>query len=195
MAAALDDPGSPDLTDHLRPIAGLGRGISAFIVGYVVVTGLWFIDGAVGGTFTGFNGLVFGGIDRLLASHFGAADALVTDGATAAVPVAAYAMVPVLLLGYNGWGIANRYGAQTGQAAAVAGASTAVGYAVAVVGSIAALTLLVELILAAFGVQVVTGGLVYISSPRVLLVAGLIYPTVFGGLGGYVGYRWRTRLA
>lgn len=194
MAGAGEQQGNRDLTDHLRPFAGLGQGISAFVVGYVVVTGLWFIDAAVAGTYTGFGGLVYGGLERLLASHLGAADALVSDRATAAVPTAAYALVPVLLLGYNGWGIASRYGAQTGRAAAIGGASTAVGYAVAVVGSVAALTLLVESLLGALGVQVVTGGLAYTSpSLRVLLVAGMLYPLVFGGLGGYVSYRWRNR--
>lgn len=117
MAAARDDHGSGNLSDHLRPLAGLGQGISAFVVGYVVVTGLWFVDAAVAGTYTGFGGLVYGGLERLLASHLGAADALVGDRATAAVPIAAYALVPVLLLGYNGWGIASRYGARTGRSA------------------------------------------------------------------------------
>lgn len=194
MAAARDDRGSGELTDHLRPFAGLGRGISAFLVGYVLVTGLWFVEAAVAGTYTGFGGLVYGGLERLLASHLGAADALVTDRATAAVPIAAYALVPVLILGYNGWGIASRYGAQTGRAAAIGGASTVVGYAVAVAGSVAALTLLVDSLLSALGVEVVTGRLAYTSpSLRVLLVAGMLYPLVFGGLGGYVSYRWRNR--
>lgn len=58
----------------------------------------------------------------------------------------------------------------------------------------AGLTILLEALLGALGVPVVTGGLATAgSSPGVLLVAGVLYPVAFGGLGGYVGYRWRNR--
>lgn len=196
MAAARDGPDGGDLTDHLRPFDGLGQGVSAFILGYLVVTGLWFLDAAVTGGSMDFGGLVYGGLGRLLASHLGTAGGppLATGGSRAAVPAAAYLLVPVVLLGYNGWTIAGRYPTPSGRAAAVAGASTVVGYAAAVLGSVAALTLLLEALLGALGVSVVTGGLGgAVSSPRTFVVAGLLYPLVFGGLGGYAAYRWRHR--
>lgn len=195
MAAAGDDPGDGALTDHLEPLAGLGQGISAFIVGYVAVTALWFVDAAVTGRSLDFGGLVFGGLQRLLASHLGVAGGRpLGAGSSAGVPGAVYLLVPVVLLGYNGWTMASRYATPSERAAAVAGASTAVGYSVAVLGSMAALAFLVEALLGLFGVTVVVGAATRtVSSPRTFVVAGLLYPVVFGGLGGYVAYRWGQR--
>ncbi|MDZ7700656.1 MAG: hypothetical protein U5J98_00535 [Halobacteriales archaeon] len=195
MATAHDGHDGGDLTDHLQPFAGLGQGISAFIVGYLAVTALWFVDAAVTGGSMDFGGLVFGGLERLLASHLGVAGGPpLTAGSSTGVPAAAYLLVPVVVLGYNGWTIASRHAAPSARAAAVAGASTVVGYAVAVLGSVAALAFLVDALLGALGVTVVTGALAgAVSSPRTFAVAGVLYPVAFGGLGGYAAYRWRQR--
>lgn len=182
--------------EHVRPIAGLGQGLSAFLVGYVVVGGLLFVEAAVAGTSLSFGGLVTGSLSGLLATHLGAVTGgtFLSNADLLAIPVVVYYLVPVALLGYSGRAIAKRADLPTPQAAVAAGASTTVGYAVGVVFFLPLLSAVLQTLADVLGAPTLAVPVSYAGDfVRVLLVAGLFYPVVFGGLGGYLVFRRRAR--
>lgn len=111
---------------------------------------------------------------------------LVEEGVTE-LPELAYYAVPILVLVAVGVGLARAVGARDPAVGAIAGALTAVGYAVLTVAG----TYVFE-----FSEPVTFGGFQWGSAtvtptlgPMTVLVMGLLYPIVFGAVGGAIGTR------
>lgn len=163
----------------------LAYGAGAAVLCYACVVILLAVElVAMSRTVGGATGvaLVSGTLGDFYAAHLGATtDLALGVRGVRTVPRSVYSLLPPVLLGWSGWQAARA--AETSvsrRAAALSGASVVAGYLPAVGVSLAVL---------AAGFE---GTVVGISPLRVLLVAGVVFPLVWGGLGGYVaGQRFR----
>jgi hypothetical protein len=184
-----------DLRVGVRPLGGLVYGVVAYAVGFVVTVALfaWAVaqeggvtlgDVTAGGTIEGSAQSFLAVLGWLFFTSHGVAVRRTTGSETAVVDVfgalrienaLVFHLVPAVLLGLAGFVVAHR---ATGELSVVsstlAGASVVVGYG-----------LLVAAGAVAFVVE--SGGATYRPAPvGALLLAGLAYPVVCGGLGGLV---------
>jgi hypothetical protein len=111
---------------------------------------------------------------------------LIAEGVTD-LPELAYYAVPILVLAAVGVGLARAIGTRDPSVGAIAGALTAVGYAVLTVAG----TYVFELSepMTVGGQQFGTATATPTLGPMTGLVMGLLYPIVFGAIGGAIGTR------
>jgi hypothetical protein len=122
----------------------------------------------------GARALLSGTLGDFFGSHLGVTEGVVLGVAgVGTVPVVMYYLAPPLLLVYCGRLCAAGTPAATDQEAFLQGASVALGYSLVVGLSLVALYSRVEV------------ALVGVDPARVALLGGLVYPLVFGGIGGY----------
>lgn len=107
-----------------------------------------------------------------LNAHIGAVPGQIFAFATAAVPFLGFQVVPVVLLVGAGRRVASVSAGMTTVLAGIRGATVAVGYSLAVVATVI------------LGKALLPGPGAGTQFVRVVLVAGLIYPLIFGALGG-----------
>lgn len=151
-------------------IAGVGTYVAAVLFLGVHVVAM--ANTTIGGV--GARAFLFGTLGDFFGSHLGVTDGVVLGVAgVGTVPVVVYYLVPVLLLGWCGRQCAASTTAASDQEAFLQGASVVAGYVLVV-----ALALAVLYAVADFP-------LVAVDPLRSVLLAGLVYPLVFGGLGGY----------
>lgn len=184
--------GTDIITSNLS--TGAAVGAAAYVVGYVLTFVFVTIDGVESSQIDSwkFVGWVFyGGHNAdLEATASGAGQSQsetisifggeLTGDLTSTIPEFLYLLLPVVVLvaaGFLVYGMVGRR-LETGTAAGV-GASVAVGYLVlAVVG-----TFLFEYSQSALGAEVTYGPEMTTS----ILLVGIVYPVVFGAIGGVVG--------
>lgn len=157
---------------------GVAYGVGAAVLCYACVVLLLAVElttmsRTVGGTTS--VALLSGTLGDFYAIHLGATtDLALGVRGVETVPRSVYSLFPPTLLGWSGWQAARTAETPASRvAAALQGASVVVGYLLAVGVSLVVLV-------AGFA------GVVGVSPVRILLVAGVGYPLVWGGLGGYV---------
>jgi len=172
----------PDRLARWRPplVYGFAAGVGTYavVVLFLVVEILTMAQGGLGGV--GGRSFLFGSLGDFFAPHVGLAGPVSLGiGGVGTVPEPLYYAIAPALLGWAGRLSARNVdlrtdtGSLTDTGAAVAGAHIAAGYLAAV-----------SLGLAVLGVAA-RFQLLALDPLRALLVAGLVYPLVFGTLGGY----------
>lgn len=183
----------PELRTGLRPLGGLVYGVVAYVVGFVTTVALfaWAVaqkggvtlgDVTAGGTIEGSVQSVLAVLGWLFFSVHGVAIQRQTGGETTLLDIfgslridqpVLFRLVPAVLLFLAGFVVAHRVsGTLSLPASVLAGASVVVGYGLFVV-------------LGTFAFAVEHGGVSYHPvQSSALLLAGLTYPLVSGGLGG-----------
>lgn len=165
----------------------LGYGLFAGVGTYAAVVLLLTIQvatlttGTVGGV--GTRSFAFGTLGDFYGSHLGVVSGVELGVASVGtVPPFVYYLVSPVLLTWAGRRCAVTTGAKDVQEAILQGASVTAGYAMVVF----------------FGLSILGGAagfeLVGVDPLRTALVAGLLYPIVFGGLGGYTTRATRDNL-
>jgi hypothetical protein len=160
----------------LRAAAGYGvlagLGTYAMVALFLGVHVLAMPNTTVAGV--GANALLSGVLGDFFGSHVGVTDGVVLGVAgVGTVPLVVYYLVPPSLLVCCGWFSASGTTARTEQEAFLQGAGVALGYSLVVGLSLVAMYSRVEF------------ALVGVDPVRVALLGGLVYPLVFGGIGGY----------
>lgn len=116
----------------------------------------------------------FGTLGDFFGSHLGVTDGVVLGVAgVGAVPALVYYLVPPLLLVACGRRCVTATTTDTDREMFLRGASVALGYGTVVVLLLAVLLTAIDF------------GIVGLDPVRAVLLAGIVYPVVFGGLGGY----------
>lgn len=167
---------SVQTTGTLSLTPGLVYGVMAGLGTYVVVVVfLWVHAATLAGTTVagvGARTFVFGTLGDFFGAHLGATDGVVLGVVgMGTIPAPVYYLVPPLSLFVCGR-LCARSAGET-EEAFLQGATVTLGYLLVVATLLAALFGLVEF------------ELVGLSPVRVLLIAGFVYPVVFGGLGGH----------
>lgn len=195
MSSGRDDVTLDRLVDQLNPVAGFGRGISAFLSTYVILIIAWFVEAAFAGAKTGFSGLFDRGLEFTYFAHLGVPGGPLTlDGEPTKVPFIVYALVPAVVLFYHGSRIALRDEIGTLAAAGISGGSVVIGYFIAIAVSRPLLDLLFDLLVEfAPDLGNVQGGYSTGGWLPLLLFAGVLYPLIAGGLAGSLVYVFRNR--
>lgn len=195
MSSGRDDTPLDRLVDQLEPVAGFGRGVSAFLSTYVILVIAWFVEAAFAGAKTGFSGLFDRGLEFTHFAHLGVPGGPLTlDGEPTRLPFLVYALVPAVVLFYHGSRIALRDERRTLAAAGVSGGSVVIGYAIAVAASRPLLDLLFDLLVElAPDLGNVQGGYSAGGWLPLLLFAGVLYPLIAGGLAGCLVYAFGNR--
>lgn len=122
----------------------------------------------------GLRPFVIGTFGDFFGTHYGVTDGVVLGGAGAGtIPVYVYHLIPVVSLSLSGRVCASSADPNSGETAFLSGAAVSAGYGVVVVTLLGILFTTVEVPL--FGLNLV----------RAFLLAGIVYPVVCGGLGGY----------
>lgn len=111
---------------------------------------------------------------------------LIEEGVTD-LPELAYYAVPILVLVAVGVGLARAVGARDPSVGAIAGALTAVGYAVLTVAGTYVFEFSEPMTIA--GQQYGTATVTPTLTAMTVIVMGLLYPIVFGAIGGAIGTR------
>lgn len=183
------------LLDHISPISGFGRGISAFLATYVILLIAWFVEAAFATAKTNFLGLLHRGLEFTYIAHFGVPGGpLVLNGQPTIVPFVVYSLVPAVILFYHGSRIAMQNELPSLVAAFISGASVVTGYVLAIAFSMPALTWLAGVLFDIMpGLPAPQGGYYAGGWLPLVLFAGLLYPLVCGGLAGGLVHRWRHR--
>ncbi|WP_252697935.1 transporter permease [Natronosalvus vescus] len=179
-------------------------GIGAFVVGMVLFTGLIFVEGAIGddlsedpsdetaeddepGVATLVGWLYFGGqfVDIEMSWALGTESMNLLDETSAdlTIPTVVYYLVPVLVLIAAGYKLASQTLAEgsTPEEGAKIGATIAAGYMVAVVFATQIFTWSIQ--------DGSTTGSVNVAFTEAILISGLMYPLLFGAIGGYLVFR------
>ena len=193
--------GGDSLVDEIPWKRALMYGIVAFAVGIVLVTGLVFIEGALDdspdesgdvesdedepGVLTVMGWLYFSTqfVDIEASGAFGSEtfDMLAFLTEDGSIPELVWRLAPVLALVAAGYLLASREldADATPEEGAKMGAYVTVGYLLAVV----------------FGSQLFTftdtgaGESVGVAFSQAVLLSGLLYPVLFGAIGGYLAFR------
>lgn len=122
----------------------------------------------------GFRAFVTGTLGDFFGTHYWVTDGVVLGGAGAGtIPVYVYHLVPIVSLSISGRVCASSADPDSGETAFLTGAAVTAGYGVVVVTLLGILFTTVEVPL--LGLNLV----------RAFLLAGIVYPVVCGGLGGY----------
>lgn len=151
-------------------IAGLGTYVA--VVLFLGLHVLSMANATIGGV--GARAFLFGTLGDFFGSHLGVTDGVVLGVAgVGTVPGPVYYLVPPLLLAWCGRRCALATTASTDQEAFLQGASVVLGYCLVVSIALAVLYGAAEF------------PLLGLNPLGALLLAGLVYPLVFGGLGGY----------
>jgi hypothetical protein len=131
------------------------------------------LEGAtVGGI--GLRAFAIGTFGDFFGTHYGVTDGVVLGGAGAGtIPVFVYHLVPVVSLSLSGRLCATIADPKSGETAFLQGAAVAAGYGIVVLTLLNILFTTVEVPLLGLNIT------------RAVLLAGIVYPVVFGGLGGY----------
>lgn len=167
------------LQSHISPVSMFLYGAGAAVITYVCVVVLLAIEllSIENGMFAGMSqrAFVFGTLGDFYGSHLGAGiDASLGVANVGWMPTFVYYLFPVAILVYAGRRCATASpSAETATVALLQGASIVLGYVVFVLVSLAFLALLTPL------------GPLGFRPWQVVLVAGVLYPVVFGALGGY----------
>lgn len=169
---------------HAIPLrAGVVYGVLAALATYVAVVlflGVHVVAMAhttLGGV--GPHAFFFGTLGDFFGSHVGVTDGVVLGVAgVGAVPALVYYLVPPLLLVVCGRRCVTVTTTDGDREVFLRGASVALGYGTVVVLALAVLFGAVEF------------GIVGLDPVRAVLLAGIVYPVVFGGLGGYTTRLW-----
>ncbi|MFC7073273.1 hypothetical protein ACFQJ7_01330 [Halovenus rubra] len=183
MADSVGQANPPDerIEGWPLPLRGAVYGVVAGLGTYVTVTLFVGIHVLTTANVT-FSGIGIQTLFRATLGDFFSAHIGVTDGVVlgvagvGTVPEPAYTFAVPLLLGYFGWLCHTGLTADTGQEAFLHGASIAIGY-----------TLVVGLCLATL-YNTARFAFVGIDTTRAVVLGGLVYPVVFGGLGGIGSY-------
>lgn len=171
----------PDRLAHWkRPLlygSAAGLATYAVVVLFLLAEILAMAHGGLGGV--GGRSFLFGTLGDFYGSHVGLAGSVALGiRAVGAVPDALYYLVAPALLVWGGRLAAARTDPQSDRDAAVTGARIVAGYLVAVIVGLAVLGV-------AAGFE-----LLAVDPLRAVVVAGLVYPLVFGTLGGYSVRVW-----
>lgn len=181
---------SGSVLDRVPIIQSVVAGLAAYVASFVVVAIL------VAGTEDGDDLVGFSG-NILYSSHFAKSDIevstamgsqtrtrnLLSEGATELSEVVYYA-VPIVVLVVVGIALARVVRAQEPDAAAIAGALTAVGYVL--------MTILGTFLFEFNQSGGMFGGDTTITpalTAMTIVVMGIVYPAVFGAIGGAIGSR------
>lgn len=174
----------PPVTTHIDTSGGVGRGLLVFLMLYVTMFVVFVIQATSGAGGIGVPGGIWVAVilplSFLFSSHLGATALGVGEAASLfAIPVVIYYLLPAVLLARGGFILARKRGGPDRTRNVVVGASIVFGYAVGLVLGLVALALLFGPAIAQF-----SGHLL-----RLVVVAGIAYPVIFGGLGGYLAFR------
>lgn len=152
---------------------GIGAGVGTWVAAttFLTVHVLTHQGMTLGGI--GVRSVARATVGDFFVSHYGVTDGVIFGVAgVGTVPAPVYYLVPPLVLAGCGRQCASQVTAADAQAAFVNGATITLGYG-----------LIVGLLLAALfrGTEV---GIVGLEPSRAVLLGGLVYPIVFGGVGG-----------
>ncbi len=156
-------------------VAGLGTYLA--VVLFLGLHVLSLSETTIGGV--GAHTFLLGTLGDFFGSHVGVTDGVVLGVAgVGIVPAPVYYLVPPLLLAICGRLCASGTTASTNQEAFLQGAGVTLGYGLVVALLLALLFRTVEF--APVGLEPLNAA----------LLAGVVYPVVFGGLGGYTTRLW-----
>lgn len=185
--------GSSTVLDRVPIVQSVVAGLAAYVASFIVIAIL------IAGTEDGDDLVGFAG-NILYSSHFGeskvesstplgsssSTENLLSEGATE-LPEFVYYAVPIVILVVVGIALARAVSVREPDAAAIAGAATAIGYLVLTIAG----TFLFEFTrpITTQGQQVGEATASPELNAMTVIVMGLLYPLVFGAIGGAIGSR------
>lgn len=179
MGGADDTSGGRGLQGAVDQVAwsrGFGYGFVAGLVGLIASEVLLFVDFAMisSGPYASVSqgAIVTRGIGMFWASHLGAFPQRLVLRTSMPIPLSVFYLIPLVVLVWAGRRSASGVGDATSEGAALQGASIAAGYVLIVLVSV----FLIEAVITFSSVAERLW-------PRIVVMAGIVYPVVLGGVG------------